>query len=129
MFSLNDIAEAHKSVKTWADFPLYARTLKEMGVTAYDTFVSDGHAVYLWNDKPLVSLAKYEELLVAEKSNREAFIERLKLHQSWGTDYMTFCRDCAENGVEKWTLDMKVGTCTYFDRNWEVLIVEHFPKN
>jgi hypothetical protein len=30
----------------------------------------------------LVSLAKYEELLVAEKSNREAFIERLKLHQS-----------------------------------------------
>ena len=128
MFTLNDIAEAHKSVKTGADFPRYAEILTEMWVTAYDVFVCDGHAVYLGNDEPLLSNAKYDTLPVATDSNREKFIERLKLHQSWGTDYMTFCRDSAENEEEKWTLDMKAKTCTYFNRKWAVLITEHFGK-
>jgi uncharacterized protein YbcV (DUF1398 family) len=64
---------------------------------------------------------------VAENSNKERFIERLRIHQNGGSDYMTFCRDCADNGVEKWTLDMKAGTCTYFDTKGEIVIVEHFP--
>jgi len=127
MFTLSDISLAHEKVKTGADFPSYAHALTEMWVTAYDTYVSDGHAVYLWNDEPLISSSKYEILEVAENSNKEKFIERLRIHQNGGSDYMTFCRDCAENGVEKWTLDMKEGTCTYFDTKGEIVIVEHFP--
>lgn len=128
MFTLKDISEAHASVKTWADFPRYARTITEMGVTAYDTYVSDGHAVYFGNPDPLPSPPKYENLQVAPDANKEHFIERLRVHQNGGSDYMTFCQDCAQNGVEKWTLDMKAGTCTYFDTKGQVLIVEHFPN-
>lgn len=127
MFTLADISEAHKSVKTWADFPVYARAITEMGVITYDTYVSDGHTVYFGNSETLTSPSKYDPLKVAEVSNKEKFVERLRLHQGGGTDYMTFCRDCADSGVEKWTLDMKAGICTYYDRKGEVLIVEHFP--
>ena len=114
MFTLSQIQEAHKKVKTGADFPAYAREIQALGVTHYDTCVSDGHAVYLGNGESLVSPAKYDALGVAKNINSEKFIERLRLHQSGRTDYMTFCQDCAVCGVEKWTLDLEKGTCTYF---------------
>lgn len=107
MFTLSDISKAHESVKSGADFPVYARAITLMGVTGYDTFVSDGHAVYFGNSDALTAPPKYENLEVAQNSNKEKFIERLRIHQNGGSDYMTFCHDCAKNGVEKWTLDMK----------------------
>jgi uncharacterized protein YbcV (DUF1398 family) len=97
-------------------------------VTAYDTYVSDGHAVYLGNSEPIVSPAKYDTLQIADTVNQEKFIERLKLHQSGGTDYMTFCQDCAENGIEKWILDMSAHNCTYYDVSGNAVHTENFPK-
>ncbi len=128
MFTLSDIATAHAKVKSWADFPAYAREITAMWVTAYDTYVTDGHSEYFGNEESLLSLPKYEPLEISVKANKERFLERLKLHQNGGTDYMTFCRDCAENGVEKWRLDMTAWTCTYYDRNERELIVEHFQQ-
>ncbi|GAB0174337.1 MAG: DUF1398 family protein [Candidatus Altimarinota bacterium] len=129
MFTLPDIINAHAKVKSGADFPAYAREITRMGVTAYDVYVTDGRAVYFGNPDPLNAPGKYEPLLISLDIKKDFFIERLKLHQNGGTDYMTFCRDCAESGVEKWTLDMKAGTCTYYDRSGNELIVEHFPNN
>ena len=128
MFTLTDIQRAHAKVKSGADFPAYAKEIHMMGVTAYDTFVSDGHAVYLGNDEPITSPAKYETLEITTQSNKENFIERLQIHQSGGTNYMTFCQDCAENGVEKWTLDLVARTCTYYDRTGNIMIIEHFGE-
>lgn len=128
MFTLSNISTAHARVKSGADFPQYARDLIAMGVTAYDTYVSDGHAVYLGNEEPLISPAKYDILEVAENSNKERFIAQLRLHQSGGTDYMTFCQDCANTGIEKWTLDMSAHTCTYYDISGISMHTEHFPE-
>ena len=47
------------------------------------------------------SNAQYENLIIAEKSNSELFISKLKSHQRGETDYLTFCKDCAETGIEK----------------------------
>ncbi len=128
MFTLSDISTAHAQVKTGADFPRYARDLIAMWVTAYDTYVSDGHAVYLGNPEPIMSSAKYDTLTIANNCNKESFIQRLKLHQSGGTDYMTFCRDCAECGIEKWTLDMSAHTCRYYDISGNAVHTEYFPE-
>lgn len=128
MFALSDISEAHKHVKSGADFPVYAHALREIWVTSYETFVSDGHTVYIGNTEPLISPPKYDSLTVAVSPGKEKFLEKLRLHQSGGTDYMTFCRDCAENGIEKWTLDMAAGTCTYYDISENSLYTEHFGK-
>jgi len=128
MFTLSDISTAHAQVKSGADFPQYVRDLADIGVTGYDIFVSSGHAEYFGNPTVLISPPKYAPLEIAREVDKDHFIERLRLHQWGGTDYMTFCRDCAECGVEKWTLDMKMATCTYYDKNGEILIVEHFGE-
>ncbi len=128
MFTLTQIQEAHKKVKTGADFPQYARDLTDIGVTGYDTFVSDGHAEYFGNPTVLTSAPKYAPLEVTKVTNKDHFIERPRLHQRGGSDYMTFCQDCASSGVEKWTLDMVAHTCTYYDQKGNVLIVEHFSE-
>lgn len=41
---------------------------------------------------------------------------------------MTFCQDCADTGVERWTLDMQAGTCTYYDETGKTIHTEYFPK-
>ena len=81
MFTLEEIASLHQKVKTGADFPQYARDLTSIGVTGYDTFVSDGHAEYSGNPTLLVSPEKYPSLKIADDVQAEKFIERLKIHQ------------------------------------------------
>lgn len=41
---------------------------------------------------------------------------------------MTFCKDCAENGVEGWKMDLNEMTCTYFDKNENDILVEKVPS-
>ena len=81
MFTLTQIQEAHQKVKTGADFPQYARDLTDIGVTGYDTFVSDGHAEYFGNPTVLTSAPKYAPLEIAKVTDKDYFIERLRLHQ------------------------------------------------
>ena len=128
MFTLSQIQEAHKKVQSGADFPAYAGEIHALGVTRYDVFVADGHAVYLGNPEPIVAPAKYHTLIVAENVNSEKFITELRLHQSGGTDYMTFFRDCVACGIEKWTLNLEEKTCTYYDRKGKKNLVERFGE-
>ena len=70
MFQLTDIKAAHSKVKSGADFPAYIQDLIKLGVTGYDTYVSDGHAVYCGeNDFQITAEAKYPVLAVADSSN------------------------------------------------------------
>ena len=128
MFTLAEIQAAHAKVKSGADFPQYVQDLIALGVTGYDTFVSDGHAEYFGNPEVLVSKGKYPSLSIASELKKEYFQERLKLHQAGGIDYMTFCTDCADCGIEKWTLDMQSGTCTYYDQAGNSVLVEYFKN-
>ena len=82
MFTLEEITSLHKKVKTGADFPQYVRDLIAIGVTGYDTFVSDGHAEYFGNPTVLTAAPKYPPLEIAKITNKDHFIERLRLHQS-----------------------------------------------
>lgn len=47
------------------------------------------------------SQAQYEDL-IADNMDKEKFSHSLKIHQQGGTDYFTFCKHCAETGIEKW---------------------------
>lgn len=128
MFQLTDIKAAHSKVKSGADFPAYIQDLIKLGVTGYDTYVSDGHAVYCGeNDFQITAEAKYPVLAVADSSNQVDFNHKLKLHQQGQTDYPTFCRDAAVAGVEKWRVDLKEMTCTYYDRANNVMLEEKIP--
>ncbi len=129
MFTLDQIKTAHQKVKTGADFPAYIKEIRQLGVTSYETFVSDGHTNYLGTDDYQTSSpAKYDTLQVSETSNKEQFQSDLLTHQKGKTDFLTFCNDSATSGIEKWIVRMDKMTCTYYDKAGNELLVEGVPQ-
>lgn len=128
MFTVEQIQQAHASVKSGADFPAYIRAIKAMGVTGFETWVKDSHTEYYGaNQYSTRSEGIYEDLHIAPQTNKDRFKTQLKAHQAGQTDYLTFCKDCADNGIEKWIVDLHRMTCTYFDRQGHEILVESIP--
>lgn len=129
MFTVEQIKEKHSKVKSGADFPAYIQDIKQLGVTAYETFVADGHTDYYGsNDYKTSTTGKYERLSIAEVSSSEQFKADLKAHQLGKTNYSTFCNDCAKSGIEKWMVSMDKMTCAYYDRAGNEVLVEQIPS-
>lgn len=129
MFTIDQIKAAHSKVKTGADFPQYVQDLIALGVESYETYVSNGNTIYRSHDGEIVSSgAKYDGLAVNADSNAEQFIRDLRTHQQGGTNYPTFCSDCAKSGVEKWKVSMTEMTCTYSGQNGQVMLAENIPS-
>lgn len=128
MFTLQDIHSAHARVQSGADFPAYIQALIRLGVSHYETFGADGHAVYFGTmGNQVASPAQYESIAVAGRPSRNQFLADLKRHQNGESDYMTFCSDAARSGVEKWTVFLDEMTCTYFDNSGKEILVEVIP--
>ncbi len=125
MFTLTQIHDAHAKVQSGADFPQYIQDLKDLWVTAYSIFVSDGHAEYQWSDNyAIISPAIYDLLSINTTTDKEWFIANLKLHQQWGSDYMTFCKHAAQVGITKRVIVMDTMTCTYYDYDDQAIVIE-----
>jgi len=128
MFTLEQIKTAHSKMRSGADFPIYIKAMKDLGVTSYETFVSDGHTDFFGaNDYRTSSTAKYEAMEIAATSNAAAFKLDLIAHQQGKKDFQAFCNDCAKSGIEKWTVLMKEMTCTYYDKAGNVVLLETVP--
>lgn len=129
MFTADQIKEAHSKVKSGADFPAYIREIKAMGVTHYESYVSDGHVDYHGANGHTAKVpAKYESLTITDVPNLEQFKADLKSHQQGKTDYPTFCRDCAKSGIEKWIVSMDRMTCIYYDKAGNEIVMEMIPQ-
>jgi len=128
MFTIDQINEKHSKVKSGADFPGYIQDLIGLGVTGFETFVTDGHTMYFGKDGAKIqSDAKYAVLKIADESDKDQFQEDLKDHQQGKTSYQTFCLDCAWSGVEKWVVDTAKMTCIYYDRAGTEMLTEAIP--
>lgn len=129
MFTVEQIKTAHGKVKSGADFPAYIQEIKQMGVTHYEAYVTDGHTDYHGGSDYRVTVpAKYELLVIADVPNVEIFKSELIAHQQGKTDYYTFIHMCAETGIEKWEICLNQMTCTYFDLAGKVVLVEQIPE-
>ena len=111
MFTVDQIEQAHSKVKSGADFPKYIQT-EYFGENNFRT----------------ASKPKYAELIISENSDGENFKGRLKEHQQGKTDYFTFCKDCAETGIEKWIVNLHHMTCIYYDKIGTEILVEQIPQ-
>ncbi|MBD8083143.1 DUF1398 domain-containing protein [Chryseobacterium caseinilyticum] len=128
MFTVQQIEDAHSKVKSGAEFPKYIQEIKGFGVKNFTTWVKDSHTEYFGeNDFKTKSQPQYDDLEINETVDQEKFAKQLKIHQQGGTDYMQFCRDCAENGVEGWIVDLDHFTCTYFDKAGNDVLTEEIP--
>ena len=129
MFTVEQIKAAHSKVKLGADFPAYIQEIKLLGVTHYESYVSDGHIDYHGTDNYTAKVpSKYSILAIAEIQNAEQFKTDLKAHQQGKTDYLTFCNDCSKSGIEKWVVCMDKMTCTYFDKAGKEILSEVIPQ-
>lgn len=129
MFTIEQIKAAHSKVKSGVDFPAYIKDIKKLGVTSYETFVTDGHTDYYGsNNYRITSSAKYEALVVSETSDTDQFKTDLKAHQQGKTDYLTFIGMCARFGIDKWAVFMEQMTCTYYDKAGNEILVEQIPQ-
>jgi uncharacterized protein YbcV (DUF1398 family) len=129
MFTVEQIKAAHARVKSGADFPAFIRDLKLLGVTAYTTWVMDGHTEYFGKDHyQTQSKPMYGNMKIAGTSDRESFQKYLKNHQLGKSDYPAFCRQCAETGVEKWIVSLDEMICVYYDKSGNKLLVEAIPQ-
>ncbi len=108
-------------------FPIYIQKLKKLGVNNFITFVSDGHTQYFDAENESISDDPKQNLTISEYINKEKFIERLQLHQNGGTDYATFCKDCAENGIDNWVVNLPAMTCIYYDKAGNEIFAEEIP--
>lgn len=129
MFTRDQIHKAFSKVKSGADFPQFVQDLKEIGVTHYDNFVSDGRTKYYGSDDfTLDGNSKYPEMKVNEISSLDSLKHALSIHQQGQTDYPTFCKQAADAGVEKWITHMMEMTVTYLDKKGQKLIIESIPN-
>ncbi len=129
-FTKEQINEAFSKVKSGADFPQLVQDLKNMGVRYYENFVADGKTNYVGSkDYYVQGEAKYPEMKVAEQSSKPHLQQALEVHQAGQTDYLTFCQQAADTGVEKWITSMEDMTVSYFDKNGNVMLVEEIPSN
>ena len=129
MFTVEQIKTAHSKVKSGADFPKYIKEIKALGVTHYESYVTDGHVDYHGANNHTAKVpAKYEALVIADACNKEQFKLDLKAHQEGKTNYPTFCNDAAKSGIEKWVVNIEEMTCTYFDTSGNEILVEAIPQ-
>lgn len=129
MFTEEQIKAAHSKVKSGADFPSYIKEIKSLGVTHYESYVSDGHTDFHGENEHLVTVPpKYEPTLIADKPQIEKFKTELLAHQQGKTDYLTFIKMCAETGIEKWKISIHKMTCTYFDKAGNEILMENIPQ-
>jgi uncharacterized protein YbcV (DUF1398 family) len=128
MFTLEQIKTAHSNVKSGADFPAYIGAIKTLGVTRYDTYVTDCRTDYKGNDNYTVnSPGRFGPLFIATTTDAATFKAGLKAHQEGQTDFMQFIQLCAETGIEKWTVRMDIMTCTYYDIAGNEVLKEGIP--
>lgn len=129
MFTKNQIQEAFGKVKSGADFPQLVQDLKVIGVTHYENFVEDGKTIFHGeNNFTLINEPKYPALKLNETGSVEKLKHALLIHQKGQTDYLTFCKDAADAGVEKWITHMLQMTVAYSDKKGNVLVVEDIPQ-
>ena len=129
MFTVVQIKAAHGKVKSGADFPNYIREIKALGVRAFETWVKDSHTEYFGeNEYRTSSTPMYEEKIIANTADKIKFEYYLKIHQKGETDYLTFCRHCAETGILKWFVSLDKMTCTYYDKVEKEILVERIPQ-
>ncbi|MGC3977948.1 MAG: DUF1398 family protein [Paludibacteraceae bacterium] len=128
MFTVKQIEDAHSKVKSGVDFPNYIQEIRQLGVVEFETWVNNSHTVYFGSENfKTSSLPQYEALQISNEVKTNSFIQKLKSHQKGETDYYTFCKDCADTGIEKWIVNLNQMTCIYYDKYNNKVLVEKIP--
>lgn len=126
MFTLAQIDDLHHRLGDAETLGVYLQALQAIGVEKVDSYLTDGHSVYVGEDDyQVVSPPVHEALTIAEESNRNDFLGHLSLHEQGKTSYFEMSKGLAASGIEKWTMHTHVMTIIYYDKTGNEMLVEH----
>ena len=83
---------------------------------------------YGGNKHEVRSAVTYAPLAIAEISSPATLQHNIAIHQQGQTDFITFCRQAAQAGVEKWVIDTQKMMCTYYDLQGNEIVAEPIPQ-
>lgn len=130
MFTLSDLKAAHAKVRTGADFPKYVQQIKALGLLYYEFVVTDGSIRYFGEKGYQVkSEPMYDNLIINPNASAEALQHSIAIHQQGQTDFLTFCRQVADAGVDKWVIDTQQMVCFYRDVFGKLVVAEAIPDS
>jgi uncharacterized protein YbcV (DUF1398 family) len=130
MFSTEGFRIAKAKVKDRAGFPEYVDYLKNLGISYYENFLEYGEAHYYSKNGFKSSIGRrYVGITVADKSDRDLFLQCLHEFDEAKFDYLTFCNHCANCGIEKWIVSIDNMTTTYYNKVGEEIYTESIPAN
>jgi len=125
MFTLEQINEIHERLGRGESFAQYVKALNTIGVETYASYIMDGHSAYVGNSGHMVtSPPAHEMLAIADTSDREQFLTHLNLHNQGKTSYLEMSQGLAASGIEKWTVDTKTMTMTFYNKVAEEVFAE-----
>jgi uncharacterized protein YbcV (DUF1398 family) len=130
MFTEQQLTAAHSKVKTGADFPKYIKEIKALGLISYTFMVTDGAIIYNGaKGHEVRSMAKYPPLTINKNSSAETLYYNITIHQQGQTDFLTFCKQAAQTGVQKWVIDTNTMFCTYYNIAGNKMLAEPIPQD
>lgn len=129
MFTEEQLKAAHNKVKTGADFPKYINEIKLLGLLRYEFWVDNGRVIYYGSNGYVVNSApKYPQLEISGNSSTEQLKHTIAIHQQGLTDFITFCKEAAAAGVDKWVIDSQRMLCIYYDSAGNEMVAEPIPQ-
>jgi uncharacterized protein YbcV (DUF1398 family) len=125
MFTLEQINEIHDRLGSGKSFAQYVEALHAIGVETYDSYIMDGHSEYFGDSgHKVISPPAHEMLTIADTSDKERFLKHLNLHDQGKTSYLELSKGLADSGIEKWTVDTKNMTMTFYDKLEHEMLAE-----
>lgn len=130
MFTIEPIQAALSKVKIGTDFPNFIREIKSLGVKKIETSLKENKTTYFnERNENLQMPSMYPDLEIAPEYNPRKFKQYLTLHKKGETDYLTFCKNCADAGIERWRVDLNKMTCVYFAKDNTLVYQEVIIRN
>ncbi len=130
MFTIQQIKAAHAKVKTGGDFPAYVQEIKHLGLLRYEYMVKNGQTVYYGaNNFHVSSKAIYAEKIISENASPATVKQVITEHQQGKTHFLTFCKQVADAGVQKWVVDTQAMQCGYYDLDGNAMVAEPIPES
>ncbi|HEY0245209.1 MAG TPA: DUF1398 family protein [Mucilaginibacter sp.] len=129
MFTDRQLKAAHSKIKSGVDFPKYVQEIKNLGLILHEFIVKDGTTIYYSEYRySTSSLPMYEPLNIANQSSKELLQQAITQHRHGDTDFISFCKQAADAGVENWVIDTQKMVCIYYDLAGTNMITEPIPQ-
>jgi uncharacterized protein YbcV (DUF1398 family) len=125
MVTLAEIDDIHERLGKADTLPAYCRALADLGVIAYDSYVSDGRTVFRTADGGELDTGPNHEIVeIAAEPEHDAVHDTLARAGSGELGYGEMSRLLGAAGLERWSVDTRQQVMTYVDVLGETVLAE-----